>query len=153
MDALNPDNLQAFAKFLLDAVQTRNYGLLMAAALSGVVYLLRKYAAAKWPFLQTQAGGGLLLLGTSLAGALLTTFAAGATVTAPLLLAALSTAFWAAGGWTLASHLLMPLAQKFLPGIFKGDAPAIEAAASAAGAAAADATTPQTAADIVNGAK
>ncbi len=135
MDQLNPENVQASL--------AHNAWLFASLALVGVVFLARKFLTAKVPFLGTQAGGAILTIATSFAGAAGTALLTGQPMSWLLALAAAKVAFTAAGGWTLVSHLFTLLQT--------GDPVTIKADAAAAGAKAADASTPKTLEDIAKG--
>lgn len=68
--AVIPDpaaDLGGFLAALLGFVVDREWIEVAAAALVGVVYVVR-LLAAKWPFASTDAGGALIVLGTSILG-------------------------------------------------------------------------------------
>lgn len=130
MEALNPENLEVFAKLALDAARSGNAWMLISLALILAVYLVRKFLGPKVPFLQTQGGGALLNLVMAFAGALASTLLAGQTMSPLLALAAFKVAFAAAGGWTLVKHLLS---------LIRVDPVAIKAEAEAAGVKAGEA--------------
>lgn len=130
MEALDPENLEAFAKLALDAARSGNAWMLISLALILAVYLVRKFLGPKVPFLRTQGGGAILNLVMAFAGALASTLLAGQTMSPLLALAAFKVAFTAAGGWTLVKHLLS---------LVRVDPEAIKAAAEAEGVKAKDA--------------
>lgn len=114
-------SVEQFAQLVLDAAQSKNWWLLLALALSGAVFLLRKYGDkipfySKWlaPFFATPTGGAVLTLVSAFVGALATALLGGATMTGALALSALKIALTAAGGWTLLKHL-WPLLGQFFP--------------------------------------
>lgn len=142
-DVLNPENLSAFANLLVQAAKDRNAFLVLALALIAAVYLVRRFIAKKVPFFGTQAGGAVLTMMSSFAGALASSLLAGQAFSPMLALAALKIGFSAAGGWTLVKHFLT---------FWKGSDPAqIKQAAEEAGAAAAAAAKPLTVEEIVAG--
>ncbi|TQF09182.1 hypothetical protein FJV41_45945 [Myxococcus llanfairpwllgwyngyllgogerychwyrndrobwllllantysiliogogogochensis] len=102
----NPEQFEAFAQLLLDAVTSRNYALLAALVVVLLVYLLRKFGGAFIPFLRTDRGGAVLVLGVSLAGAVANALAAGAPFSLALLVTALKVALTAAGGFTVIKRLV-----------------------------------------------
>lgn len=102
----NPEQVEEFARVVLDAVQGRNYALLASLGVVLVVYLLRKFGGARIPFLRTDRGGALLVLVVSLSGAVANALAAGAPFSAALLLTALRVGLTAAGGFTLIKRLV-----------------------------------------------
>lgn len=125
-DALNPENLELFAGLAVDAVKSGNGWLILSVALVAVVWAARKFLGDKVPFLKTQAGGALLTLVASFAGALATVLTSGSPMSWVIALGAFKVAFTAAGGWTLVKHLLTLLQGK--------DPATIKAGAEAAGA-------------------
>lgn len=135
MDTLTPDNLEVFAQLAWKAVQTGNAWLIFSFALVLVVYLVRKFLGPRVPFLQTQAGGAILTLVGSFAGATGSALMAGQAMNPALALAAFKVAFTASGGWTLVKHLMTL--------IKTADAEKIKAEAEAAGKEAAAKTVPQ----------
>jgi hypothetical protein len=102
----DPSQLEAFATFALNAVQSGNYSLVAALGVIAAVYALRRFGGGRIPFLATDRGGALLVIITSVAGALATAFAAGTAVSLPLVISALVVALKAAGGFSLAKKLL-----------------------------------------------
>jgi hypothetical protein len=130
--APDPEQTGTFLKLLLDAVSSRNWPLLAALVVVLAVYLVRRFATSRIPWLGTDRGGAVLVLVTSLAGAVATAQAGGAGLSLPLLVEALSVALSAAGGFNLAKKLLT----------------APQAPAPAAVASAAPVPSPM---DIVNG--
>lgn len=121
----DPSNIEAFARAIFDAVTSKNYALVAALAVVALVYLARKYAGPKVPFLQTDKGGVLLSLATSFAGALATALFAGGPISLALVSQALIVAFTASGGWSMIRKLF-----------FTDDAAKAKALAEAAGKAA-----------------
>ena len=130
-DALNPENLEAFAKLAFEAAKTGNAWMVISLALIAAVFLVRKFLGPKVPFLQTQAGGAILNLVLAFAGAVASALMAGQSMNPVLALAAFKVAFTAAGGFTLVKHLLT---------LFKGKNPEqIKAEAAAEGVKAGEA--------------
>lgn len=141
MENLDPENIEAFAKLAWQAVQSGNAWLILSFALVLAVYLVRKFLGTKVPFLQTQAGGAILTLVGSFAGAAGSALMAGQTMSPVLALAAFKVAFAASGGWTLVKHLLTL--------IKSADAAKIKAEAEAAGKEAAAKVVPQSLRDAL----
>src|SRR5688500_17876274 len=110
----SPDQLDKFLGMLLEAAMAGRWSVVVALALVGAVWLLRK---APWPFLKTGEGGALLTVATSFAAAFATAAIAGAALSGPLLWSSLQVALLASGGWSLAKHLL-PLLLK-IPAVGK----------------------------------
>ncbi|MCP3103838.1 hypothetical protein LZ198_33660 [Myxococcus sp. K15C18031901] len=102
----NPEQFEAFAQLLLDAVTSRNYALVASLVVVVLVYLLRKFGSAFVPFFNTDRGGAVLVLAVSLAGAVANALAAGASFSLALVLTAVKVALTAAGGFTLIKRLL-----------------------------------------------
>lgn len=151
----NPDQLADFLKIVFEAVMAGKWTSVAAFALVLAIWGARKYLVPHVPFLATQAGGALLALGTAVLGGCASALLAGAGVSWPVILAAVTLAVKAAGGWTLASHLLpllYPLLAKMgMPGLL--DAHAVKLEAKAAGVEAVKALKVRTVEDVVNGAK
>jgi hypothetical protein len=140
------DSWLDMAKPILDAVSNGQY--IAAAALAVIlgVAVLKKYGSARWPFLATDAGGSLLVLGASAAGAFAASIKEGVDVSWNLAWGSLMIAVTAAGGYSLFKRLvvgpvLRPLADK-APGWMKPilqmvlwifDRPDVQAEAEAAG--------------------
>lgn len=95
-----PDNVGGFASAVLDAIRSKNWGLLAALIVLLVVWGVRKFGGNKLPFLASKLGGLIVNFVASFALAFGGLCAAGATVTAGLLLQAAEVAFLAAGGWS-----------------------------------------------------
>jgi hypothetical protein len=150
---VTPENLEAFFKLVLTAASAGKWAQLVALALVGLVWLLRKLIVPKVPFFATGEGGALLTVLTSFVGALATAvLAPGVTFSWTLVSGAFYAALMAAGGWSLAKHLL-PLVMKlpFLAALFppKGDGPVLVAdAEKLAAAVTAKAPTPE---ELANG--
>lgn len=104
---VTPENLEAFARIILEAVQSSNWSLLASLALVALVWASRKFLAPKVPFLGTDAGGALLALAGGAAGAILTAVMAGSAFSWPLVLLGLKTGFTAAGGWAVIKKLIV----------------------------------------------
>jgi len=102
----NPEQLEEFARLLLDAVTSRNYALLAALVVVVLVYLLRRFGGRFIPFFNTERGGAMLVLCVSLAGAVANALAAGAPFSVALLLTALQVGLMAAGGFTIIKRIL-----------------------------------------------
>lgn len=141
---VTPENIETFAKLAVDAAQQGNSGMLLSLALVGVIWGVRKFLGPKVPFLQTQAGGALLTLGTAFGGGLASSLASGQKISGPIALGALKVAFTAAGGWTLIKHLLSA---------FQPDAKAIKLEAVKAGEQAGKDAKILSITDIVDGDK
>jgi hypothetical protein len=135
----DPSNIETFARVVFNAVMTKNWALVAALAVVGLVFVARKYLAPKVPFLATGRGGALLVMVTSLAGAIANAVLAGAPFNVGLLLKAAGVAFTAAGGFAMAKKL-----------IFGDDAAAVQRV-EAAGLAAESKTEVKTPMDVVNG--
>lgn len=111
MEAVTPDNLEMFFKLVLGAATAGKWAQLAALALVAAVWALRKFIAPKAPFFATGEGGAVLTVLSGFVGALATTLLAGGAFSWALVWSSLQVSFLAAGGWSLAKHLL-PLALK-----------------------------------------
>lgn len=127
VDALNPENIEAFAKIAIEAVASKNYMLLAALGVIAAVYLARKLLGSRFPILKTPRAGAILVLLTSIAGAVATALLAGQSIGLALLLQALAVGLSAAGGFRLVKVLITN----------EAEVEAAKAAAKAAGEAAA----------------
>lgn len=97
------------AKQIFDAVMGGQWTLVAALALMLVVFALRKFGAARLPWLASDAGGAVAVLLTSVLGAVATALTAGEVLSPALLLKALQVGFAAAGGWAVLKKALLPL--------------------------------------------
>ena len=131
MELFNPDNMEVFAKIVLDAVMSKNWALLASLLLILVVWGLRKFAGKKIPFLNTDAGGALSVLVLAVLGAVANSLIAGQALSGALILAALKVGFVAAGGYGMLKKVLAPLLLKLLPA--KADPVEVVAEAEAEG--------------------
>lgn len=104
----DPEQAGAFVKLLVDAASSRNWPLLAALVVVALVWAVRRFGAARLPWLGTDRGGAVLVLATSLAGAVATALAGGAGLSLPLLVEALAVAVSAAGGFNLVKKLAAP---------------------------------------------
>ncbi|TQF10106.1 hypothetical protein FJV41_41160 [Myxococcus llanfairpwllgwyngyllgogerychwyrndrobwllllantysiliogogogochensis] len=102
----NPEQFDAFAQLLFNAVTSQNYALVASLVVVLLVFLLRKFGGRFIPFFNTDRGGAVLVLGVSLAGAVANALAAGAPFSLSLMLTAVKVALTAAGGFTLVKRLL-----------------------------------------------
>lgn len=100
-----PMTLEALAPLVLQAVQSGNWSLLAALALVALVWLARKYGGKYLPVLTTSRGGAALALLGGIGGAVATALAAGAPVSAALLVKGVTVGLTAAGGWTVIKTL------------------------------------------------
>lgn len=103
------------ARPVVDAIMSGNYLAASALALVLVVAVARKYGAARWAFLGSDAGGSLLVLLGAFGGAVASAALGGATWSLDLLWTAAKVAAGAAGGYSLIKRLLMPLVDKLPP--------------------------------------
>lgn len=150
---VSPENLDQFLKLVLSAAAAGKWSSLAALALVAGVWALRKFVAPKAPFFATGEGGAVLTVLTSFVGALATAVLAGTALTGSLVWGSLQVALLAAGGWSLAKHLL-PLLLKVpaLAALFaRGSAPVAVAEAQKEGLAAAVVAKAPKAEDIANG--
>lgn len=94
------------ARPVLEAVMHGSYAYAAVLALVFAVTLLRRYGSIHWEWVESDAGGALLALLTSLAGALATAAAAGAAPSWALVWTSVQVAAGASGVYVLAKHLL-----------------------------------------------
>lgn len=95
-----------FLKTIVDAAMSRNWAWLAALALVAVVWALRRFAGGKLPWLKTDRGGAVLVLATSVVGALATSLGAGKALGGEVVLQAVYVGFMAAGGFTWLKRML-----------------------------------------------
>ena len=96
----SPDNAEAFIQTVFDAVMNKNWMWAGALALIAAVWFIRKFGAKKIPFLGTDHGGAVLVMVTSILGAVATTLGAGKSINVGVLRQAVMIGFMGAGGWT-----------------------------------------------------
>jgi hypothetical protein len=106
----DPDaSLAGFAGALYSAFQAKNWSVLIALVLVGLVYLARRFGSKLWPFLGTDRGGALLSLVSGLA---VSVFAAASSSGAHSVLQVLGSgllmALTASGTYVLVKKLLFP---------------------------------------------
>lgn len=99
----SPDFMRLAAD-VYEGVRTGNLWAAVAPCLVMALWAVRKYGAARFPWLGTRRGGALMTLGLALAGGLCNAALAGA-MTAGTLLDAIKVALIAAGGWVLVRNL------------------------------------------------
>jgi hypothetical protein len=126
-------NLAGFAAAVYQAFAAKNWGVLIALVLVGLVYLARHFGAKLWPFLGTDRGGALL----SLVGGLgLSVFAAATSSGAHGVLQVLGTGFLmaitASGAYALLKKLLFPSGSDQVQALQAAEPAAQSAAAGAA---------------------
>ncbi len=68
---INPDDALSLVKAIIDAAGAKNWLLLVPVACLLVVFLVRKFVGPKVPWLQTDRGGALLNLLSSIAAAVI----------------------------------------------------------------------------------
>lgn len=144
MENISPDNIEAFIKLFGQAAATKNVPYIIVLSLIAIVFVLRKFVLAKVPFFQSKLGGVLLVVVTSLLGALATSLAAGTAFSGPLLLAALNAAVLAGGGWKMLIEPIIDLVLK------RPDPALIKAEAEKAGQDAAVKADPGNIVDFIN---
>ncbi|WP_223645548.1 hypothetical protein [Corallococcus sp. EGB] len=139
--ALNPGNVEAFARLVLDAVTARNWALVASLAVVALVYVLRRYVGAWWPVLRTARVGAVLAVLLAVAGAVANALLAEEAFTVALLLKAVAIGLGAAGGFSVVKALLFGDAEA--EAVQKaGEAAAGEIAGKAAAVAALESLTP-----------
>ena len=97
------------ATLLLEAIQSKNWGLLAAGVVAGLVALVR-YAAKTWslPWMTwttTRWGGPLLAVLASVAGAVITALTAGQAVTLGLIVSAVTVGVLGTGAHSVQKNL------------------------------------------------
>lgn len=100
------DDYQQLAAVIFEAVKSGNWALVACAVLIGLVWLIRKYGSERIPFLQTDAGGALLVLVLGPLGAVMNMLAAGQKFDVALLATGLKMGFVAAGGYATVKKIL-----------------------------------------------
>lgn len=151
---VTPENLEAFFKLVLGAASAGKWAHLAALALVAMVWALRKFVAPRAPFFSTGEGGAVLTVLSSFVGAFATALLAGTAFSWTLVWSSLTVALLAAGGWSLAKHLL-PLLLKipFIAKLFppKADGAALVSSAQKQGLASAVVAKSPSPEDIANG--
>jgi hypothetical protein len=136
-----------FAAAIYQAFSAKNWGVLVALALIGLVAIARKYGSKALPFLGTDRGGALLsLLGGFGLSVFAAATAAGAHSVLQVIGSGLLMTITASGTYAIAKKLLFPSGANKVQEI-QADAPGVQAAAAGA-AVAGD----QSAADMLKGA-
>lgn len=115
--AIEDGSVTDMAKVLYEAIKGGQYAYAACMALIVGVALVKRYGAKRYPWLNGDVGGSLLVLVGSFAGALGTALAGGGAVTWGLMWAAGGVAVSAAGGYALIKKLfvepvLRPLVDK-----------------------------------------
>lgn len=96
----------AFLKAVYEAVMSKNWAWAGALALIGIVWALRKFGSGKLPWFKSDRGGAVLVMATSILGALATTLGAGQKMTGETVLHAVYLGFGAAGGYVWLRRML-----------------------------------------------
>lgn len=100
----DPTDIHQMAQLVLNAVMTKQWGLLASLAVLITVASLRKYVPEKTKvgvWVRTRLGGIITNLLITLAGAFSTLFLSGAPFSLDMVLKALSIALGASGGWAI----------------------------------------------------
>lgn len=110
--AASPEELDpvAVAKLIVDAIGSKNWALLGCAGVLAAVYLARRFGAAFWPWLRTDAGGVALSFMSAVLLTLVSALSTGTSFSLSLLIGAVLTAASASGFWTWGRKLLPGLA-------------------------------------------
>lgn len=93
-------------KLVVDALNSKNWGLLACAGVLAAVYLTRRFGGAFWPWLRSDAGGVVLSYVTAVLLALTSALSTGTPLSLSLLIGALLTAAGASGFWVWGKKLL-----------------------------------------------
>lgn len=107
-----PEDLSELAKPVLDAIMAGQYAYAVALGLVLLVAVARRYGSRHWTFLGTGAGAALLALVGGFGGAMATALGVGASLSADLLWKSLGVAASAAGFFSLAKALVVPVLEK-----------------------------------------
>lgn len=104
----SPENTgpSQWAGLVLKAVQDKNWAMLVAVALTGLVWAVRRYGGNTLPWLKTDRGGALLVLLLGIGGGIINALAAGAPLTPQLLLDGARVGLISAGGYAVVRKLL-----------------------------------------------
>lgn len=102
-------DLAALAQVVMQAVQSGNKGLIVAAALVVLIAVVKK-VAPNVAWLQSDKGGALTVLLSSIGGAVSTGIMAGKPFSVALLLSGLKVGFMAAGGFATLTKLFPKVA-------------------------------------------
>lgn len=84
-------------KLVVQAVSSRNWGLLACALVLGAVYVVRRFLSARVPWLSSDVAGVVLSMATAVSLSLVAALQSGTPVTLSLVLGALLTAAGASG--------------------------------------------------------
>lgn len=93
-------------KLVVDALNSRNWGLLACAGVLAAVYLTRRFGGVLWPWLRSDVGGVVLSYVTAVLLALTSALSTGTSLSLSLLIGALLTAAGASGFWAWGKKLL-----------------------------------------------
>lgn len=109
------DSEEAIAKLVLDSVVNKQWGLLASVALTGLVWLLRKYTPettvlGKW--FRSKVGGVVTPFLLALGGGFVTVTMAGTPITVALVIKVVSLALGASGVWTNLKNLREAVEEK-----------------------------------------
>jgi hypothetical protein len=94
-----------FLSQIATAIGSRNWVLVAALAVLGVVWALRTWGARWVPWFGTDRGGAVLVLSMGILGAVSAELAAGKPPTLAVVVGGLSLGFTAAGGWSVVRRL------------------------------------------------
>ena len=95
-----------FLRLLYDAATSKQWSIVAGYVLVGLAFVVRKYALGRFHWTQTRWGGFGIAVALSLAGTLGLALGTGAPIDLSTVVAALSTAMTAAGGWTWLQNAL-----------------------------------------------
>ena len=100
------DELEQLPALVFKAAHDRNWALLAACLVLGVVWLVRRYGEAWVPWLGTDRGGACVSLAVAWGGGVAHALAAGEPIDGQLVVSALGVALTASGGWTVGKKLM-----------------------------------------------
>lgn len=95
-----------FMKTILDAVMSKNWTWAAVLVLIAMVWGLRKFGGKKFKWLKTDRGGAVLVMGTSVLGAVATAIGAGKGLSKDVVLQAVYVGFMGAGGWVWVRRMM-----------------------------------------------
>lgn len=112
---VDPD-IDALSRMFLSAAQTKNWQMLAALIVVGLVWGLRRFGGDFIPTLKTDRGGAALALAIGISGALVNALAVAAKPSLQLLVDGVTTGVMAAGGWAVVRKIFgVSAAQKADP--------------------------------------
>lgn len=104
----DPSDPSAFVSALSAAITARRWGVLAALLVIALVWLARRYAPQKWPWLRTDRGGAVLALVGSVLVTVCADLASGHAFSVAWLLDAIMLGMTAAGGYAVVRKIIAP---------------------------------------------